>query len=214
MEETNRRILLEQLAKLPENDLVCLTSGNVSIRNPESNQIIIKPSGVPYQELTCEKLVVLNQNGEIIEGTYIPSSDTVSHVYIYQHLENINGIVHTHSPYATCFAAAGINIPVLFTETAEEFGGEVPCTDFVLIGDDSIGKQVMKFENKSQAVLLRKHGVVTYAQRVEKAVELAILVENSAKIAWMSMQIGNPEKIDGAQIQQLFSRQQNVYGQK
>ena len=115
------------LAELPKNNLVCSTGGNVSARDPETGFVVIKPSGVPYTELSPDALVVVNDLGTKIEGKYIPSSDTASHLYIYKKMPNINGIAHTHSPYATAFAAAEKPIPVLFTETAEEFGGEIPA---------------------------------------------------------------------------------------
>ena len=171
------------LTLLPKNNLVRSTGGNVSARDPKSNFVVIKPSGVPYEELSPEVLVVVNDKGEVIEGKFKPSSDTASHLYIYKKMPEINGIVHTHSPYATAFAAAEKPIPVIFSETAEEFGGEIPLSEFVLVGDQAIGEQVVKFGSKTKAVLLRKHGVFTIGATPEKAVDLAILAENSAFIA-------------------------------
>ncbi len=126
----------------------------------------------------------------------------------------MNGIVHTHSRYAAVFAALGKNIPVVITETAEEFGGEIPCSDFVLIGDEETGKQVVKYGEGCNAVLLKKHGVFTFAPTARRAVDLAVLAENSAFIA-CALQMGNPEGIGAQDIKALYYyRQQNIYGQK
>ena len=155
LEELKLRVS-KLLAELPENNLVCSTGGNVSARDPESGYVVIKPSGVPYAELSPDSLVVVDEQGRKIEGKFKPSSDTASHLYIYKNMPDINGIAHTHSPYATAFAAAEKPIPVLFTETAEEFGGEIPLSEFVLIGDEAIGEQVVKFGSKAKAVSLKK----------------------------------------------------------
>jgi len=213
MLETLKSKLIYLLNELPKNNLVCLTSGNVSLRDVDTGLILIKPSGIPFSDILEEDIVILKENGEIVEGKRKPSSDTFSHLYIYRNMKEINGIVHTHSCYATCFAALGWNIPVFITETAEEFGGEIPCSDFVLIGDEQIGEQVVRFGKQCNSVLLKKHGVFTIAENGRRAVDLAILTENSARIAWLALQLGQPEKIDPQDIEKLFDRQQNVYGQ-
>lgn len=213
MLETLKQRVLLSLKKLPENRLVCATAGNVSARDNESGFIVIKPSGVPYEDLTSDMMVVIDKNSEIIEGKLKPSSDTASHLFIYKNLPNVNGIVHTHSPFATAFASAEKPIPVLFSETAEEFGGEIPLTEFVLIGDEAIGQQVVKYGSKTNAVILRKHGVFTMGASPEKAVELAVLAENSAHIAWLSAFLGSASPLSESEIQKLYFRQQNIYGQ-
>ncbi|NPV42146.1 MAG: hypothetical protein HPY72_12515 [Anaerolineae bacterium] len=212
LEKLKQRVL-ESLLELPVNNLVCLTSGNVSARDPESGLVVIKPSGVPYQKLKTESLVVVDMEGKVVEGTLKPSSDTASHLFIYSRMNNIMGITHTHSPYATAFAAAAMPVPVYFTETAEEFGAEIPCSDFVLIGDQAIGEQVVKYGAQAHAVILKKHGLFTIGESPEKAVALAILAENSAYIAWLSLQIGKPQPISEKEIAALYYRQQNIYGQ-
>ena len=213
MLEELKKELVRLLLELPKNRLICLTSGNVSIRDTRSGLILIKPSGMPYDQIDASKIVVLDIDGKVVEGTCKPSSDTASHLYIYQQRNDVNGIVHTHSRYAAVFAALGINIPVVITETAEEFGGEIPCSEFVLIGDSEIGKQVVKYGESCDAVLLKKHGVFTFADTARRAVDLAILVENSAFIAWHALQMGNPEGFSQEEIQALYYRQQNIYGQ-
>ncbi len=213
MLEELKRQLVDLLLELPGNQLVCLTSGNVSMRDTKTGLILIKPSGVPYEQIDESKIVVLDIDGNVVEGTCKPSSDTASHLYIYQHRDDVNGIVHTHSRFAAVFAALGKNIPVVITETAEEFGGEIPCSEFVLIGDSEIGKQVVKYGENCDAVLLKKHGVFTFAASARRAVDLAILTENSAFIAWHALQMGKPEGFSPEEIEALYYRQQNVYGQ-
>ncbi len=213
MLEKLKHELIDLLNELPAHNLVCLTSGNVSLRDRASGLILIKPSGMPFESIHEQDIVVLEQDGQVVEGGRKPSSDTFSHLYIYRNMPHVNGIVHTHSMFATSFAALGRNIPVCITETAEEFGGEIPCTDFVLIGDEHIGQQVVKYGQHCKAVLLKKHGVFTFAETARKAVDLAILVENSAHIAWLALQLGQPDGIAPEDIQQLYDRQQNVYGQ-
>jgi L-ribulose-5-phosphate 4-epimerase len=201
------------LKELPKHKLVCLTSGNISARDPQSGLVVIKPSGVPYEDLASEMLAVIEPGGKKVWGEYMPSSDTASHLYIYSQMDDIHGIVHTHSPYATAFAAAGLPIPVLFSETAEEFGGEISCSDFVLIGDEAIGEQVVRYGQKTHAVVLKKHGIFTIGTTPRKALDLAILAENSARIAWLGKALGANEEIPAEEIQKLYYRQQNVYGQ-
>lgn len=201
------------LKKLPKYNLVCLTSGNISARDEQSGLVVIKPSGVPYEDLMPEMLAVVEPGGKKIWGDYKPSSDTASHLYIYAKMSEINGIVHTHSPHATAFASAGLPIPVLFSETAEEFGGEIPCSDFVLIGDEAIGEQVVQYGRNTHAVVLKNHGIFTIGSTARKALDLAILVENSAYIAWLGKTLGANESIPSDDIQKLYYRQQNIYGQ-
>jgi L-ribulose-5-phosphate 4-epimerase len=212
LEELKMRVS-QLLAKLPENHLVCSTGGNVSARDLETGFVVIKPSGVPYEDLSPDALVVVDDQGNRVEGKFKPSSDTASHIYIYQKMPEINGIVHTHSPYATAFAAAERPIPVLFSETAEEFGGEIPLTEFVLVGDEAIGEQVVKYGAKTKAVILRKHGIFTLGSTPEKAVDLSILAENSAFVAWLSFHLNPPLPLSQKDIQALYFRQQNIYGQ-
>ncbi len=201
------------LKQMPDYNLVCRTSGNLSARDKGSGFMVIKPSGVPYKELLPKMMVVMDLAGQKVWGDYKPSSDAASHLFIYTHMKDINGIVHTHSPYATAFAAAGMPIPVLFSETAEEFGGEIPCSDFVLIGDEAIGEQVVRHGDKTHAVILKKHGIFTIGETAEKALDLAILADNSAYIAWLSKALGANDSIPEMDTQKLYYRQQNVYGQ-
>src|SRR5580704_5700109 len=130
-------------ALLPKYELVTWTSGNISARDPGTGLVVIKPSGVTYDALTPESLVVVDLTGRVVEGTLLPSVDTASHLYVYRHKADLNGIVHTHSPYATAFAAVGQSIPIVLTAMADEFGGPVPCSGYAEIGGEEIGKQVI-----------------------------------------------------------------------
>ena len=199
--------------ELPKYGLVVWTSGNVSARDPESGLVVIKPSGIPYEELRPEHHVVVNLQGDIVEGTLKPSSDTTSHLYIYRHREDINGVVHTHSPYATAFAAVGRSIPVCLTAMGDEFGGPIPCAGFALIGDEEIGQQVVEHIGSSPAVLLKQHGVFTVGATAEAAVKAAVMVEDVARTVWLALQLGQPEEIPPEDVAKLHYRYTHVYGQ-
>ncbi len=200
--------------ELPKNGLVVWTGGNVSARDPESNLVVIKPSGVLYDELRPEDLVVLNLDGEIVEGGLKPSSDTASHLYIYRHRPDINGVVHTHSSYATAFAALGRPIPVYLTAMADEFGGPIPCAGFALIGGEEIGRQVVEHIGASPAVLLKNHGVFTIGPTARDAVKAAVMVEDVACTVWRALQLGQPDEIAPEDVAKLHHRYLHIYGQK
>lgn len=199
--------------ELPKYNLVAWTGGNVSARDPESGLVVIKPSGVLYEKLRPEDHVVVTLEGDVVEGTLKPSSDTASHLYIYRHRPEIHGVVHTHSPYATAFAALGRAIPVCLTGMADEFGGPIPCAGFALIGSEAIGKLVVEHIGTSPAVLLQQHGVFTIGATVEAAVQAAVMVEDVARTVWLAMQMGQPEKISAEDVAKLHDRYTNVYGQ-
>ena len=139
-----RREVCALHAELPRNDLVVWTAGNVSARVPGRELLVIKPSGVSYDELTPESMVVTDFEGRLVEGDHAPSSDTAAHAYVYKHLPEVNGQVHTHSTYATAWAARGEPIPCVLTMMGDEFGGEIPVGPFALIGDDSIGRGIVR----------------------------------------------------------------------
>jgi L-ribulose-5-phosphate 4-epimerase len=200
--------------ELPKNDLVKWTGGNVSGRDPETGYVVIKPSGVKYEDLQPEQLIVLDVNGKVLEGDLKPSSDTASHLYIYRQRPDVNGVVHTHSPYATAFAAIGKPIPVYLTAIADEFGGPIPCGGFALIGSEAIGKVVVESIGNSPAVLLKNHGVFTIGRNAETAVKAAVMVEDVARAVWLALQLGRPDEIPAEDVAKLHQRYTNVYGQK
>lgn len=198
---------------LPAEGLVTWTSGNVSARDPETGLVVIKPSGVMYEDLRPEDHVVLDLEGNVVEGTLKPSSDTASHLYIYRHRPDVNGIVHTHSPYATAFAALGKPIPVYLTAIADEFGQAIPCAGFALIGGEEIGKQVVDNIGSCAAVLLKNHGVFTVGKSARAAVKAAVMVEDIAKTVHLALQLGQPDEIPQEDVEKLHYRYTHVYGQ-
>jgi len=207
--------LVQLHLELPENNLVAWTSGNVSVRDPETNLIVIKPSGIKFPDLAPENMVVVDIDGNIVESNYKASSDTASHCYIYRHMSAVNGIVHTHSRYATAFATHNRAIPCITTAMADEFGGDIPCGGFALIGGEEIGQVVVNTlkGSRSPACLLQSHGVFALGTSAEKAVKAAIMTEDNAAIAWASTQMGEPLTIKQTDINKLYDRYQNVYGQ-
>ncbi len=213
--------MLEQLKEeltwlhleLPKNALVRWTGGNVSARDPHTGLVVIKPSGVRYEDLRPEHLVVVNLEGEVLEGDLKPSSDTASHLYIYRHKLQIHGITHTHSPYATAFAAMGRPIPCCLTAIADEFGGPIPCAGFAIIGTDAIGREVVEHTSVSCAVLLQQHGVFAIGETATAAVKAAVMVEDVAKTVWLALQLGEVKELDQRTILQLHDRYRHVYGQ-
>jgi L-ribulose-5-phosphate 4-epimerase len=198
---------------LPAQELVAWTSGNVSARDPESGLVVIKPSGVMYEDLKPEDHVVLTLDGEVVEGTLKPSSDTASHLYIYRHMPEVNGVVHTHSPYATAFAAVGKPIPVYLTAIGDEFGQAIPCAGFALIGGEEIGQQVVEHIGTCPAVLLKNHGVFTVGKSAKAAVKAAVMVEDVAKTVHLALQLGTPDEIAPEDVAKLHYRYTHVYGQ-
>ena len=205
--------LVELHLELPRHELVVWTSGNVSARDPETGLVVIKPSGVRYEDLRPEQMVVVDLQSQVVEGQLKPSSDTASHLYIYRHRPDVGGVVHTHSPYATAFAAVGRPIPVVLTAIADEFGGPIPCGGFALIGDESIGKVVIDSIGNSPAVLLKNHGVFAIGRTAEAAVKAAVMTEDNARTVWLALQLGVPDEIPAEEVSKLHRRYTKVYGQ-
>lgn len=204
--------------ELPRHNLVVWTMGNVSARDPGSGLIVIKPSGVRYEQLSPDNMVVVDQAGVTVEGSLKPSSDTASHCYIYRQRPDINGIVHTHSRYATAFAALGVPIPCFLTGMADEFGGEIPCGGFQLIGGEEIGREVVRClsGSHSPAVILQNHGVFTVGNTAEAAVKAAVMAEEAAATTWLALQLehlGKPIPIEQQDLDRLHYRYTHVYGQ-
>ncbi len=210
-----RRKVCDLHIELPNNHLVAWTSGNISGRDPESGLIVIKPSGLLFEELTPESMVVVDANGTVVEGTLKASSDTASHCYIYRHMPHVNGIVHTHSRYATAFAVLGREIPCVTTAMGDEFGGSIPCGGFALIGGEEIGKVVVDTlaGSRSPSCLLQNHGVFATGKNAQSAVKAAVMTEDNAAIVWTALQIGTPLPLAQTDIDRLYDRYQNVYGQ-
>jgi L-ribulose-5-phosphate 4-epimerase len=211
-----RREVAQLHGELTRNGLVIWTAGNVSARVPGRDLLVIKPSGVSYDELTPEAMVVCDLNGELLDGAHAPSSDTAAHAYVYRHMPEVGGVVHTHSTYATAWAARGEPIPCVLTMIADEFGGEIPVGPFALIGDDSIGRGIVETlrHSRSRAVLMAGHGPFTVGRDARDAVKAAVMLEDVARTVHISRQLGTPAQLAAADVTSLFERYQNVYGQE
>lgn len=217
------RVVVSDLhAELPRWDLVVWTAGNVSQRvaNPDvpdgsGDLFVIKPSGVSYDDLTPAGMVVCDLDGALVDGSRAPSSDTAAAAYVYRHMPEVGGVVHTHSTYATAWAARGEEIPCVLTMMADEFGGTVPVGPFAIIGDDSIGRGIVETlrGHRSPAVLMRNHGPFTIGRDARAAVKAAVMVEEVARTVHVSRQLGEPVPIEQQHIDSLYERYQNVYGQ-
>lgn len=213
MLEKLKEELVQLHLELPRNNLVVWTGGNVSARDTETGFVVIKASGIRYEEMRPEHMVVMDLDGKVIEGNFKPSSDTASHLYIYKHRADVGGVAHTHSAYATAFAAVNKPIPVVLTAIADEFGGAIPCGGFALIGDESIGKMVIECIGKSPAVLLKNHGVFTIGKDAKSAVKAAVMTEDNARTVWLALQIGTPDEIALEDVEKLHHRYTHIYGQ-
>jgi L-ribulose-5-phosphate 4-epimerase len=199
--------------------LVIWTGGNVSGRVPGADLFVIKPSGVDYDDLAPENMILCDLDGNVIPGTpgaeRSPSSDTAAHAYVYRHMPEVGGVVHTHSTYAVAWAARAEPIPCVITAMADEFGGEVPVGPFSIIGDDSIGRGIVETltGHRSRAVLMQNHGPFTIGKDARDAVKAAVMVEDVARTVHISRQLGEPKPMPTEAIDALFDRYQNVYGQ-
>ena len=203
-------------AELTRWNLVVWTAGNVSQRLYSADLMVIKPSGVRYDRLTPDDMVVCDLDGVLVDGDHSPSSDTAAHAYVYRHMPEIYGVVHTHSTYATAWAARGEEIPCVLTMMGDEFGGEIPVGPFALIGDDSIGRGIVETlrGSRSSAVLMRNHGVFAIGPTARAAVKAAVMCEDVARTVHVSRQLGAPLAIEQEHVDSLFDRYQNVYGQR
>ena len=213
MLENLKEQLVQLHLELPKNNLVAWTGGNISVRDEQTQLVVIKASGIRYEEMRREHMVVMDMSGEVVEGDFKPSSDVYSHLYIYEHRPDVGGVVHTHSRYATAFAAVGKPIPCVLTAMGDEFGGEIPCGGFALIGDEAIGRVVVESIADSPAVLLKNHGVFTIGPTAEAAVKAAVMVEDVARTVWLALQLGQPEEITPEDVSRLHYRYTHDYGQ-
>jgi L-ribulose-5-phosphate 4-epimerase len=202
--------------ELTRNELVIWTAGNVSARVPGEDLMVIKPSGVSYDELAADTMVVTDLYGQLVHGHLAPSSDTAAHAYVYRHMPEVGGVVHTHSTYATAWAARGEPIPCVLTMIADEFGGEIPVGPFAMIGDDSIGQGIVETlrGSRSSAVLMRNHGPFTVGPDARSAVKAAVMLEDVARTVHIARQLGTPMPLKQQDIDSLHARYRNVYGQK
>jgi L-ribulose-5-phosphate 4-epimerase len=202
-------------AELTRYGLVVWTAGNVSARVPGRELMVIKPSGVDYDDLTPDRMVVCDLDGRPVGSDLAPSSDCAAHAYVYRAMPEVGGVVHTHSTYASAWAARGEPIPCVLTAMADEFGGEIPIGPFALIGGDDIGKGIVSTlsRHRSPAVLMRNHGVFTIGRNARAAVKAAVMCEDVARTVHIARQLGEPVAIAPEDVDALYDRYQNVYGQ-
>jgi len=194
--------------------LVTMTGGNVSGRDPETGLVVIKPSGVSYDKMAPDDMVVVTAEGEVTEGNLKPSVDTATHLYVYRNRPGVNGMVHTHSTYATAFAAAGKALPVALTAIADEFGGPIPVGPYAPIGGEEIGRAICEHIGGGRAILMKQHGVFTIGETPEAAFRTAVMVEEVAKTCFLAMQLGDLEALPGEEVARAHRRYQEKYGQK
>ncbi len=213
MLEKLKEELVQLHLELPKNNLVTWTSGNVSGRDPQTGLVVIKPSGIRYEDLRQENMVVVDLDGKVVEGRHKPSSDTFAHVYVYRHRPEINGIVHTHSTFATAWAAVGKPIPVVLTAICDEFGGPIPVAGYAKVGGDEIGKAIVSSIGDSLAVLMKNHGVFTIGKTPEEAVKAAVTVEDVARTVFYALQLGQPDEIPPEEVARAHRRYVQEYGQ-
>jgi len=199
--------------ELPKNNLVAWTSGNVSGRDEKTDLVAIKPSGVMYDDLTPENMVILDLSGKVVEGDLMPSSDTATHLYIYRQCPDVFGIVHTHSSFATAFAAVGRHIPPYLTAICDEFGGPIPVGEFAPIGGEEIGREVVRSIGNSKAILMKNHGVFTIGKTARGALKAAVMVEDIARTMFYAYQLGEPQPIPPEIVAKLNRRYNEEYGQ-
>jgi L-ribulose-5-phosphate 4-epimerase len=211
-----RRLVSDLHAELPRNGLVAWTSGNLSARVPGEDLMVIKPSGLPYEELMPETMVVCDLAGERVEGDLAPSSDAATHGHVYRAMPEVGGVAHTHSTYATAWAVRGEEIPCVLTAMADEFGGPIPVGPFALIGDDEIGRGVVDTlrGSRSPAVLMRNHGVFTVGPGPRDAIKAAVMCEDVARTVHVARSLGAVNSIGAEEVEALHDRYQNVYGQR
>jgi L-ribulose-5-phosphate 4-epimerase len=211
-----RREVCALHAELPRNGLVAWTSGNLSARVPDEELMVVKASGVPYDELEPEAIVVCDFSGEVVDGDLKASSDAATHGHIYREMPNVGGVAHTHSAYATAWAIHGEPIPCAMTAMADEFGGEIPIGPFALIGDEEIGRGVVETlsGHRSPAVLMRSHGVFTIGASAREAIKAAVMCEDVARTMHLARALGPVEPLERHHVDALWERYQNVYGQR
>jgi L-ribulose-5-phosphate 4-epimerase len=214
--ERLRREVSDLHAELPRYGLVAWTAGNISARVPGRDLMVIKASGVSFDELTPEAMVVCDLHGEVVEGDLTPSSDTFTHAYVYREMPEVGGVAHTHSGYASAWAARGEEIPCVLTAMADEFGGPIPVGPFALIGGEEIGHGIVATiaGQRSPAVLMRNHGVFTVGKDARDAVKAAVMCEDVARTVHLARSLGEPLPIPPEAIDALHDRYQNVYGQR
>lgn len=215
LEQLKEQVWKDNIA-LPRNGLVLWTSGNVSARDPESGYVVIKPSGIQFEDLRPEMMVVTDLEGAVIEGTLKPSVDTESHLYVYKHCADINGITHTHSPYATAFSILGESLPIFTTTSAAVFGQSIPISDLTAVGEKAIGMEITKHYQATHcpALLLKNHGIFTVGTSSTSSLKNAVILEETAQSVYFARTLNNclnPLQTD--YVKDVYHFYQHNYGQ-
>ena len=213
MLENIREEVYKAHMRLMGNNLVMWTSGNISARDPKTDLVVIKPSGVSYDKLSPDNLVVVDLNGKAIDGNLKPSVDMATHLYIYRHMPDVMSVIHTHSTYASAFAAIGKPIPVCLTAMADFFGCDIPIGNLVLIGEEEIGKEIVNKIGNSKAIIMKNHGPFTIGTSVNEALKAAIFLEEGAKALIMAKILGEPQPIPESMVNILHKNYTEKYGQ-
>lgn len=199
---------------LPQAGLVTMHSGNASGYDPATDTLFIKPSGMDYDAITPESLVEVRvSTGEVITPGRRPSVDLPHHLFLYRNLADVRGVIHTHSNYATAFAAVNRAIPLCLTAIADEFGAEIPCAPYVDNEGEHIGEAILKYRNRAPAILLGNHGVFAWGASPRAALKAAVMTEDVAKTVWLAMQIGTPRELDPEEAEKWYDRYHHRYGQ-
>lgn len=199
---------------LPKHGLVTMTSGNVSGRDSESGLVVVKPSGVDFEVLSPEDMCIMDLDGKLIEGKLKPSVDTATHLYVYRHKPRVGSVIHTHSNFATAFAALGRPIPCCLTAIADEFGGPIPVSEYAPVGGDEIGREIVEKIGDRPAILMRNHGVFTIGRTVAEAFKAAVMVEDVAKTVYLATCMGEPIEFPAEEIARAHRRYVEKYGQQ
>lgn len=209
-----RRQVAEANRLLPATGLVTMHSGNASGYDPESEMLVIKPSGMDYDRITTEVLVQVHvPTGKVIESVLRPSVDLPHHLFLYRRIPGLRGIIHTHSNYATAFATVGKPVPLVLTAIADEFGAEIPCAPYVDNEGEHIGEAILKYRNRAPSILMGNHGVFAWGDSPRSALKAAVMTEDVAKTVWLAMQIGTPKPIPPDEAEKWYDRYHNRYGQ-
>lgn len=209
-----RQAVAEANWALPKAGLVTMHSGNASGYLPEDDVLVIKPSGMDYEAITPENLVAVRvSTGEVLGSNLRPSVDLPHHLFLYRHLPDVRGVIHTHSNYATAFATVGRAVPLVLTAIADEFGAEIPCAPYVDNEGEHIGEAILKYRNRAPSILMGNHGVFAWGSSPKAALKAAVMTEDVAKTVWLAMQIGEPKVIPADEAEKWYDRYHNRYGQ-
>jgi L-ribulose-5-phosphate 4-epimerase len=212
--EQLRREVWKANREIFRSGLVTAHAGNASGLDPKRGLVLIKPSGVDYDALRPEDLVVTDLEGRKVKGRYKPSVDLPHHLYLYRHLPEVGGVIHTHSNYATTFALLGRPIPAYLTAIADEFGEEIPCAPYVDNQGDHIGEAIVKYKTRAPAVLLAHHGAFTFGATPREALKAAVMLEDVAKTCFLALLLGTPEPLPAEEVRKWYDRYHSTYGQE